>query len=97
MPEIQGYTGSAKLSDLFEVTITNSGTKTFLDTGAVTRVTDNQGEFEFVRSHNRGDAATFERETYNIHTDILRELKKINLQLANLTDTFIEDLDVETN
>jgi len=31
MPEIQGYTGSAKTSQLFEATVSNSGTKTFLD------------------------------------------------------------------
>jgi hypothetical protein len=97
MPEIQGYTGSGKLSDLFEATISNSGTKTFLDTNAVASVVNEKGSFEFVRSHNRGDQAVFERETYNIQTDILRELKKINLQLSNITDNFIENQDVETN
>jgi len=55
----------------------------------------NSSGTEVGTTSNRLQVESRNTDTFTIFNDILKELKKINLSLALITDTKIENLDVE--
>lgn len=80
MPEIQAYTTGSKTSDLFEVTITQSGTKFYLDTNA-----DNVS-LNSLRFLGANQLITDNIEQRELFNQMVEELKLIRKQLEFITD-----------